>query len=292
MMHIILPLLRRRFHYYPIICGIFLGVAVLAAPKLEKYRVEALLIVSPGMADDVAAVMNSSSFRSAQIAKLAPSLSDNAISTVSAQVIVRPVRPDMISVSGMVRDTVLGAKFANALAAAVAEAPENFGLYKNRSGRVYLQSNLEQASRCVEDLSAIKPVVQGLDASLLSRLRALAGVRADLSIVLPGAAQDLSLRWISEAIVGEMSNSKLSAQQQENVSQYLFCKQLADRLFTRLDIERKVAASEFRQLTFADDTKVVEPSWRIRFYFVAIAAGLVLAWLLIRVMEILVGPKK
>lgn len=120
----------------------------------------------------------------------------------------------------------------------------------------------------------------------------MGGVRADLMITTPGTNKESALQWTADAMLlatrlppFQSSGKALSSDQLLEINQLLYCEQLLSRVNDRLDIDRRVATSEFRQLTRPSPQPRLDNLWSIRLVLGSIAAGLFFAWVLIAIVR-------
>jgi hypothetical protein len=286
---------QNYLHYYA--AGATAGglLAIAALLWFPKYESESLITVSHGVMENVVAVLSSPEYLEKALSKLRSpggSIAPQDIEKVLKQIQVKSIRDDLLSITAFTREPDSASVVINELAIFLVANSEALGLWKNRGQYIYLAALKDKANACLATHQTSKKLLVELKPILLTQLRIMGGVRADLMITMPGTNKEPALQWTADAMLlaaklppFQSSAKALSSDQLLEINQFLYCEQLLSRVSDRLDIERKIAASEFRQLTRPSPRPRLDNMWSVRLFLGSIAAGLFFAWAVIAVVR-------
>lgn len=245
--------------------------------------------------ENVVAVLSSPEYQQKALSRLRSpkgSIPPKDIEQVLKRIQVKAIRNDLLSIAAFTRDPDSASVVINELVTFLVENSEALGLWKNRQHYIYLTALKDQADACLASHQASRKLLIDLKPILLTQLRIMGGVRADLMITTPGTNKESALQWTADAMLlaarlppFQSSGKALSSDQLLEINQLLYCEQLLSKVNDRLDIDRRVATSEFRQLTRPSPQPRLDNLWSVRLVLGSIAAGLFFAWALIAIVR-------
>lgn len=293
----VIEYMRQNYiHYYLAAAAVGGLLAIAALLWFPKYESEALIALSQGIAtENVVAVLSSPEYQEKVVSKLRSprgSIPPKDIEQVLKRIQVKAIRNDLLSIAAFTRDPESATVVINELATFLVENSEALGLWKNRQNHIYLTALKDQANACLASHQASRKLLIDLKPILLTQLRIMGGVRADLMITMPGTNKESALQWTADAMLlaarlppFQSGKTALADDQLLEINQLLYCEQLLSRVSDRLDIDRRIAASEFRQLTRPSPQPRLDNLWSVRLVLGSIAAGLFFAWALIAIVR-------